>query len=229
MQETSLLSRHRDHWSALFGHDWMSETPSIIFTEIDESELKEERGDTEWLINRNGKNALHSFIRKNRLITAYPSVEPIHFEEFNLLQVDEWSPSSIEHTVHLEHNGMPLRTFCKNVWEMAEGCELGPIKLGLSGLVYRLTPSTSKKGSIKNVDGRNDDLTSYEFEGGILRNVEKAESFYHLGWFADLDILGSEFPPIRIWIHKKNAHSAPVEGDVYEGEFWLQSCLFTEK
>ncbi len=203
----------------------MIETPSIIFTEIDESELKEDRNGTEWLVNKNGENELHSFIQDNRLLTAYPCIEPNKFYTFQLQGIQEWSASSIEHTAALQYDELSIRAFCKNIWDVKAKCELGEKQLGLSGLVYRIAPSDHHSSHLQNVEGRNDDDTSCIFNGVTLKNIEKAESFYHLGWYADMEFKGIKIPPVRVWIHKKNIDSPPEEGHVYQGEMWLQAKL----
>ncbi|NVK27196.1 MAG: hypothetical protein HWE14_04075 [Flavobacteriia bacterium] len=229
MKEESSLARHNAHWAALMGYDWMIETPSLIFNEMDESETVSILNDIEWLLKEDAGNQLHSFLYKNKVLSAYPVLQAAYFTLTRPLQRVFWNGNQIERSLLIDFPGLgEIRAFCNNCWERGDGPALNQEHhVGLSGLTYRMYQDENSGFSLNSIDSKDDDFTSYEFSGARLSNIVSAESFYHKGWFADLEFDGISSPDhrIRIWIHKKNIDSAPVEGVKYSGELWLQ-CSF---
>ncbi|KAB2814250.1 hypothetical protein [Phaeocystidibacter luteus] len=229
MKEESSLARHNAHWAALMGYDWMIETPSLIFNEMDDSETVSVMNDIEWLLKEDAGNQLHSFLYKNKVLSAYPVLKAAYFVVSRPLQRIFWNNNQIERSLLIDFPGLgEIRAFCNDCWENGDALTLDQEhKVGLSALMYRMYRDNASGFSLNSIDSKDDDYTSYEFSGAVLTNIAPAESFYHKGWFADLNFEGisDADQKIRIWIHKKNIDSPPQEGVKYSGELWLQ-CSF---
>lgn len=222
--------KHDAHWGAVMGFDWMFETPSLLFNELDESELIETRDGIEFLQRTWGDFALKSFITKKRLISSTFTLTPLQpGHNLPLLEVRSWQ-SEVEGAITLEHPLCnPLRTYFNDFWKDSESLESGKdLSVGLSGFIYRLETDQSEP-KLESLNSKEDDQTSYQFRGALLTDIEQKERFYHLGWTALLTLDHPIHPlNIRIWVHKKNCPIPPEEGVLYKGELWLQSSLLSK-
>ncbi|NVK04374.1 MAG: hypothetical protein HWD92_06100 [Flavobacteriia bacterium] len=223
----SNISKHNDHWGAVMGYDWMVETPSLIFTEIDDSESIGVIEDIECLTKAQNGAEIRAFLFKNKLITAFPVLNSSHYTNVKCSAISDWNSFPIERTVQVTlPNQSILSAFCVDSWNNKSTYQPNAdVKLGFSAFPYRMSQS-SDEFSLKPMDEYDDEGTSYEFSGGQLSDIEPAETFYHLGWFANLNFPEeSDLPPIRVWIHKKNIEGTPNSEARYSGTFWLQCSL----
>lgn len=224
------ISRHNAHWGGLLGFDWMIETPSLIFTEIDDSESLGEYDEIECLFKESDAAEIRSFLYNNKLLTAFPVLQPNSYTQARCAFVEHWEGSRVERSITLDfEEGTRLSAFCTDGWQYAGSYkEDKELHIGLSALPYRL--SVSNDAFFWNISEEHDDhSSSYNFSGAELYDIESGECFYHIGWFASLRFPEKpNFPPIRIWIHKKNIDSPPKEGQMYGGSLWLQ-CALSDK
>lgn len=209
----------------------MIETPSLIFTEMDESESMEIRQDVEWLLGTSDDMGLHSFLLKNRILSSFPALKPNKFTLLECTKVIDWDDYGIEKLVELNIPKIgKVKTFCTDSWKNASDYKKGEqIEIGISALAYNLRPEEASSHWESN-ESKEDGGTSYSITGCILSNIRPAECFFHLGWFADIKLkdFGEETPSMRIWIHKKNIKGEPQEGITYSGDIWIQSSLRAE-
>ncbi|GGH73044.1 MAG: hypothetical protein EP346_06135 [Bacteroidetes bacterium] len=220
-------ANHDAHWTAMMGFDWMLETPSLLFNELDESESVEFRDGFERLQKIDGALCLHSFLKQNHFITSYPSICPSHPLKCDLREVTTWNDKKIEHTIHLDiPNFGELSAFCPDYWWRSNEYKKHVVELGLAGMVYQVKPE-QKTCRVARLREKNDDGTSYIFTGATLDNIEPAESFYHKGWLATMELHPEDTSPliVRVWIHKKNIPTPPETGILYSGEIWLHASL----
>lgn len=227
MSRLTKIAKHNAHWGALMGYDWMVETPSLIFTEMDESESIGKKDDVECLIKRDNGNELHSFLLENKVLTAFPVLKPSSYQGLRCHSYSDWDEFCVERSIDLEVPVIgKVTTFAADTWRNCKNHNKdAQSKYGISAYVYRLYRSAGKFEFEQDLES-DDNGTSYQFDGATLKNITPAESFYHLGWFADIcfEKDGEELS-FRVWIHKKNIDSPPVEGDNFSGSLWLQSSL----
>lgn len=212
----------------MMGHDWMFETPSLLFNEVDESEVVHILNDLELLCKSDKDMSLFSFVRGKHLLTSFPCLTPDRYTRMSAVSYRNWNDGELERTVVLHHPAIgPLATFSSDAWlKTPQYDRKEDMYVGLSAFVYTLRPVQST-AVITPLTDRHDDGTSYFFSGAVLENIRKEECFYHLGWIADMaiDMENGESLNIKVWIHKKNSELPPEPGILYEGELWLQSRL----
>lgn len=225
---TEFIANHDAHWGAMMGFDWMLETPSLLFNELDESESIDITHGIERLENRSGEMTLHSFLRENHFLTCYPSVRPNLGYGCHIHEIANWNNSDVEHDITLSVEGFgDLRAFASDFHWNVNAYRQNPNHiLGFSGMTIELKPE-QKEASVFLEDGSSETKDNLiAFTGGVLTNIEPAVCFYHKGWMANLTLESKEGElTLRLWIHKKNTELPPEEGILYTGKIWIQCAL----
>lgn len=222
-----ISATHDAHWGAMMGFDWMFETPSLLFNEVDESKTVDTIDNLEYLEKVQGPLKLCTFLDNNHHLLSFPHLTSDHCVNAVLNRVLYWNKHKVESTTTIDvENYGELNTFCVNTWNLPSGNGDDKVKACLSALVYELktTQSTAEFASIESKD---DNRTSYSFSGATLTDIESCELFYHKGWLATIHLEFEDKRELKfkIWIHKKNTDTPPEEGVLYKGALWLQSSF----
>lgn len=214
-------SSHDHHWSALFGFDWMFETPSLLFSELDDSYLYKGINDEVELLRTEGKHIIIQSLVKKGDFYNYPYIldEWMLPIEFSNTEINPWVDHEVEESyVSAEVKGQQFTFYLSDYPEFPEhyqSCEQNKFMFG--GLIHELvladTPFTR-------ANAFNDETTRL-FENLEIVSFIEEQCFYHKGYFILLN--SPDLGLIPAWLHAKNKNVDLQTGLKVDAFIWLQA------